>query len=134
MVANGSPHTGATCKHSRTTHADGARPDREPRTDQEMERTLAGIMPVRHQVAVLQRQAKTPRLSWADRTILAALARLLPFSQLRQLRLINPPGDPAALARWPRPAALDPSAPGSLTPRTAQAVRALVLEVSDRLV
>lgn len=57
----------------------------------------AEILILRHQVAVLQRQVKNPRLSWADRAILAALARLLPGGQLRQLRLII---SPRTLLRW----------------------------------
>ena len=88
----------------------------------------AEILILRHQVAVLQRQVKTPRLSWADRAILAALARLLPSGHLRQLRLII---SPRTLLRWHaglvrRRWAYPHRTPGR--PRAAQAIRALVLE------
>jgi hypothetical protein len=90
----------------------------------------AEILILRHQVAVLQRQVKTPRLSWADRAILAALARLLPSAQLRQLRLII---SPRTLLRWHaslvrRRWTYPRRALGR--PRTAQAIRALVLEMA----
>jgi putative transposase len=55
------------------------------------------ILILRHQVAVLQRQVKQPRLSWADRAILAVLARPLPSAQLRQIRLII---SPRTVLRW----------------------------------
>jgi putative transposase len=57
----------------------------------------AEILLLRHQVTVLQRQVKTPRLSWADRAVPVALARLVPASHLRQLRLII---SPRTLLRW----------------------------------
>ena len=87
----------------------------------------AEILILRHQVAVLRRQVRAPRLSWADRAIVAALARLLPRGQLRQLQLLVCPrallGWHADLVRWrwtyPRP--------GAGRPRMMASVRALVL-------
>ena len=90
----------------------------------------AGILILRHQVAVLQRQVKTPQLSWADRAVLAALARQLSRGQLGQLRLIN---SPRSLLRW-HPALVRRRwtyrrrRPGR--PRTAQLARAPVLEMA----
>jgi putative transposase len=57
----------------------------------------AEILILRHEVAVPQRRIKNPRLSWADRAVLAALARLLPRGHLRELRLII---SPRTLLRW----------------------------------
>src|SRR6516162_3245277 len=88
------------------------------------------ILILRHQVAVLQRQVGTPRLSWADRAVLAALARLLPGSHLRQLRLIV---SPRTLLRWHadlvrRHWSFPRRTPGR--PRTGPVIRRLALEMA----
>jgi hypothetical protein len=90
----------------------------------------AEILLLRHQVAVLQRQVRTPRPSWADGAVLAALARLVSGGRLRRLQLIV---SPRTLLRWHadlvrRHRAFPPCAPG--LPRIAPAIRTLVLEMA----
>jgi putative transposase len=87
----------------------------------------AEIMALRHEVMVLRRQVARARPGWADRAMLAALARLLPAA-LRGSRLVTP----GTLLAWHRCLITRkwtyPNRPGR--PAIDQEIRELVLRLA----
>src|ERR1700759_5466092 len=69
------------------------------------------ILALRHAVAVLRRANPRPRVSWADRAVLAALTRIMPKG-LRAARSVPPGPLLAGPGRWVGARGPQPGPPG----------------------
>jgi len=93
----------------------------------------AGILILRHQLAVLQRQQpRRPHLTWADRALLAALLSVIPTARRQGLRLLVTPD---TILRWHRDIARRRWAARSKRgrtgrPATRRNIKALVLRLA----
>jgi putative transposase len=92
----------------------------------------AEILILRHQVAVLQRQPRHPKLNWSDRALLAALLGVIPKARRHGLRLLVTPD---TILRWHRDIVRRRWATRSMRGRTGRPairrnIRALVLRLA----